>query len=82
MHYYIYKQRYYHWWWGGDESTDEFDDAAGPDNEGGDEEDYGYYGNDLVTEGDAALNSQGEAYVDFEVPAPDDKGRMGLLISA
>ena len=72
MHYYIYKQRYYHWWWGSDES-DEFDDAAGPDNEGGDEEDYGYYGNDLVTEGDAALNAKGEAYVDFEVPAPDDK---------
>lgn len=72
VHYYIYKQRYYHWWWGNDES-DQFDDAAGPDNEGGDEEDYGYYGNDLVTEGDAALNAKGEAYVDFEVPAPDDK---------
>ncbi len=72
VHYYIYKQRYYHWWWGNDES-DEFDDAAGPDNEGGDEEDYGYYGNDLVTEGDAALNAKGEAYVDFEVPAPDEK---------
>ena len=72
VHYYIYKQRYYHWWWGNDES-DEFDDAAGPDNEGGDEEDYGYYGNDLVTEGDAALNAKGEAYVEFEVPAPDEK---------
>jgi len=72
VHYYIYKQRYYHWWWGNDES-DEFDDAAGPDNEGGDEEDYGYYGNDLVTEGDAVINAKGEAYVDFEVPAPDDK---------
>jgi len=72
VHYYIYKQRYYHWWWGSDES-DEFDDAAGPENEGDDEEDYGYYGNDLVTEGDAELNSRGEAYVDFEVPAPEDK---------
>lgn len=72
VHYYIYKQRYYHWWWG-NESDDEYDDAAGPENESGDEEDYGYYGTDLVTEGDAALNSKGEAYVDFEVPAPDDK---------
>lgn len=72
VHYYIYKQRYYHWWWG-DESKDEFDDAAGPENEGGDEEDYGYYGNDLVTEGDAEINSQGQAAVDFVVPAPDDK---------
>ena len=26
-----------------------------------------------MTEGDAALNARGEAYVDFEVPAPDDK---------
>jgi uncharacterized protein YfaS (alpha-2-macroglobulin family) len=73
VHYYIYKQRYYHWWWG-DDSSDEMDDMAGPDNEGGDEEqDYGYYGTDLVTEGDAVLNSKGEAYVDFEVPAPEEK---------
>jgi uncharacterized protein YfaS (alpha-2-macroglobulin family) len=72
VHYYIYKQRYYHWWWG-DDSKDEFDDAAGPENEGGDEEDYGYYGNDLVTEGDAEINSQGQASVEFVVPAPDEK---------
>jgi uncharacterized protein YfaS (alpha-2-macroglobulin family) len=72
VHYYIYKQRYYHWWWG-DQSHDEFDDAAGPESEGGDEEDYGYYGNDLVTEGDAEINSQGQASVEFAVPAPDDK---------
>src|SRR5256884_1463092 len=73
VHYYIYKQRYYHWWWGND-SSDEMDDMAGPDNEGGDqEENSGYYGSDLVTEGDAVLNSKGEAYVDFEVPAPDPK---------
>jgi uncharacterized protein YfaS (alpha-2-macroglobulin family) len=72
VHYYIYKQRYYHWWWG-DESNDEFDDAAGPENEGGDEEDSGYYGSDLVTEGDGALNSRGEMNVDFQVPAPEDK---------
>src|SRR5207244_5486761 len=65
VHYYIYKQRYYHWWWG-DESSDEFDDAAGPDNEGGDETDSGSYGDDLVTEGDASLNSRGEAMVEFE----------------
>ena len=71
VHYYIYKQRYYHWWWNND--SDEFDDAAGPGNEGDDEEDYGYYGTDLVTEGDATLNARGDAYVEFEVPAPDPK---------
>ena len=72
VHYYIYKQRYYHWWWD-DGSSDEFDDAAGPDNEGGDEEDYGYYGSDLVSEGDASLNSRGEATIDFQVPTPAEK---------
>jgi uncharacterized protein YfaS (alpha-2-macroglobulin family) len=71
VHYYVYRQRYYHWWW--DNDADEFDDAAGPGNEGDDEEDSGYYGADLVTEGDATLNSRGDAYVDFEVPAPDPK---------
>ena len=59
VHYYIYKQRYYHWWWSGDES-DEFDDEAGPENEGGDDEDYGYYGTDLVTQGEGEMNSRGE----------------------
>lgn len=72
VHYYIYKQRYYHWWWGGD-SSDEFDDAAGPENEGGDENDPGYSGSDLVTEGDASLNARGEAMVEFEVPKPEEK---------
>jgi len=72
VHYYIYKQRYYHWWWG-DDSSDEFDDAAGPDNEGGDEEDYGYYGNDMVTEGEGSLNSRGELVVEFQVPTPEEK---------
>ncbi|HEY3102452.1 MAG TPA: MG2 domain-containing protein [Pyrinomonadaceae bacterium] len=72
VQYYIYKQRYYHWWWD-NESSDEFDDAAGPENEGGDEEDYGYYGTDLVTEGEGQMNSRGEMVVDFEVPAPGDR---------
>ena len=72
MQYYVYKQRYYHWWWDADES-DDFDDEAGPDNEGGDEEDYGYYGTDLVTQGEGTLNSRGEMVVDFEVPAPGEK---------
>jgi alpha-2-macroglobulin len=72
VHYYIYKQRYYHWWWS-DNSDDEFDDAAGPENEGGDDEDTGYYGSDLVTEGDGELNSRGEMAVDFVVPKPEDK---------
>ncbi|MEN3329893.1 MAG: alpha-2-macroglobulin [Acidobacteriota bacterium] len=71
VHYYIYRQRYYHWWWDNDE--DEFDDEAGPANEGGDDEDSGYYGTDLVTEGDETMNAKGEAYVEFEVPAPDEK---------
>jgi uncharacterized protein YfaS (alpha-2-macroglobulin family) len=71
VHYYVYRQRYYHWWW--DTGEDEFDDAAGPGNEGDDEEDSGYYGADLVTEGDATLNARGDAYVDFEVPASDPK---------
>ena len=71
VHYYVYRQRYYHWWW--DNDADEFDDAAGPANEGDDEEDPGYYGSDLVTEGDATLNARGNADVDFEVPAPDAK---------
>jgi uncharacterized protein YfaS (alpha-2-macroglobulin family) len=71
VHYYVYRQRYYHWWWNND--SDEFDDEAGPANEGDDEEDSGYYGNDLVTEGDATLNAKGDAYVEFEVPAPDPK---------
>ncbi len=72
VQYQIYKQRYYHWWWDSGES-DEFDDAAGPENEGGDEEDYGYYGTDMVSEGEGQLNSRGELVVDFEVPAPGDK---------
>jgi len=72
VHYYVYKQRYYHWWWG-DDSSDEFDDAAGPENEGGDENDPGYSGTDVVAEGDAALNSRGEAVVEFEVPKPEEK---------
>jgi alpha-2-macroglobulin len=71
VHYYVYKQRYYHWWW--DNDSDEFDDAAGPGNEGDEEEESGYYGTDLVTEGDATLNARGDAYVEFEVPAPDPK---------
>src|SRR5207302_6300718 len=72
VHYYIYKQRYYHWWWNSD-SSDEFDDAAGPENEGGDEDTSGYYGTDMVTEGEGELNSRGEMAVDFEVPAPGEK---------
>ena len=72
VHYYVYKQRYYHWWWDAD-AGDDFDDEAGPDNEGGDDEDYGYYGSDMVTEGEGTLNSRGEMVVDFEVPRPEEK---------
>lgn len=72
VQYYIYKQRYYHWWWDNSDN-DEFDDEAGPDNEGGDEEDYGYYGSDMVSEGEGTLNSRGELAIDFEVPKPEEK---------
>jgi uncharacterized protein YfaS (alpha-2-macroglobulin family) len=72
VHYYVYRQRYYHWWWG-DQSSDEFDDAAGPDNEGGDEQNSGYYSDEMVSEGEGTLNSRGEMVVDFEVPKPDAK---------
>jgi uncharacterized protein YfaS (alpha-2-macroglobulin family) len=72
VHYYIYRSRYYHYWWSGDED-DSFDDAAGSDNEGGDDEgDEGYYGNDVVTEGDGTLDSHGRLAVDFEVPASEE----------
>ena len=72
VHYYIYRSRYYHYWWSGEEG-DEFDDAAGPEKEGGDEEsDEGYYGNDMVTEGDGVLDSHGRFAVPFEVPEPDE----------
>lgn len=67
VHYYVYRSRYYHSWWSSDEG-DEFDDLAGSDNEGGDESEEGYYGNDVVTEGDGTLDSHGRLAVDFEVP--------------
>ena len=71
VHYYIYRSRYYHSWWANDEA-DEFDDAAGSDNEGGDESGEGYYGNDMVTEGDGKLDAHGRMSVDFEVPEPEE----------
>ena len=71
VHYYIYRSRYYHYWWSG-EDTDEFDDGAGKENEGGDETDEGYYGNDMVNEADGVLDSRGHMAVDFEVPEPEE----------
>lgn len=72
VHYYIYRSRYYHSWWEG-ESSDDFDDAAGPENEGGDESEGGYYGNDVVDEADGTLDANGHLSIAFEVPAPDEK---------
>jgi hypothetical protein len=72
VHYFIYRSRYYHSWWRDDES-DEFDDAAGAENEGGDDADAGYYGNDMVKEDDGTLDSQGRMTVVFEVPPPEEK---------
>ena len=72
VHYYIYRSRYYHWWWAND-SADDFDDAAGAEDEGGDEGGGNYYGNDMVTKGDGALDAHGHMSVEFEVPAPDEK---------
>jgi uncharacterized protein YfaS (alpha-2-macroglobulin family) len=71
VHYSIYRSRYYHSWWASDASED-FDDAAGPNNEGGDESDEGYYGNDVATEGDGTLDANGHLTIDFEVPEPDE----------
>ena len=71
VHYFIYRSRYYHSWWEGD-SADDFDDAAGPENEGGDESDGSYYGNDVAKEGDGALDANGRLTIDFEVPPPDE----------
>lgn len=71
VHYYVYRSRYYHYWWS-DGEADEFDDGAGKDNEGDDESDEGYYGNDVVTEGDGTLDSHGRFSVDFEVPEGEE----------
>ncbi|MCU1268030.1 MAG: alpha-2-macroglobulin-like protein [Acidobacteria bacterium] len=71
VHYNIYQSRYYHSWWNSD-GSDDFDDAAGADNEGGDESQDNYYGNEVVKEGDGTLDSQGRLSVDFEVPEPGE----------
>jgi uncharacterized protein YfaS (alpha-2-macroglobulin family) len=71
VHYMIYQSRYYHSWWESDES-DSFDDHAGADNEGGDESEDGYYGNEVVKEGDGTLDSQGRLSVEFAVPEPGE----------
>jgi len=47
--------------------------AAGPENEGGRLRDFGLLRQRLVTEGDAEINSQGQAAVEFVVPGPEDK---------
>jgi len=71
VHYYVYRSRYYHYWWSGE--ADEFDDGAGKENEGEDQgDDEGYYGNDVVTEGDGTLDSRGRLTVDFEVPEGEE----------
>lgn len=72
VHYIIYQSRYYHSWWAG-EAADDFDDAAGPENEGGDESEDGYYGNEVAKEGDGTLDSQGRLSVEFEVPEPGEE---------
>lgn len=73
VHYYIYRSRYHHWWWGGDDdSSDYFDDGAGGENEGDDDYEYGYYGNDMVTEGNGTLDANGKLAIDFTVPEPDE----------
>jgi len=69
VHYYIYQSRYYHSWWN-NEDADEFDDRAGAENEGGDEGEDGYYGNEVVQEADGTLDSHGRLSVEFEVPEP------------
>lgn len=64
--YYIYRSRYYPWWW-----ADE-DAAEASDSETEDEGGYGY-GNDMVKDGQGALNANGKLDVEFEVPAANEK---------
>ena len=64
--YYIYRSRYYPWWW-----ADE-DEAEDSESESEDEGGYGY-GNDMVKDGEGALNANGKLDVEFEVPPADEK---------
>ncbi|MEP7270272.1 MAG: MG2 domain-containing protein [Acidobacteriota bacterium] len=65
VQYYIYRSHYYHWWWRAED-----DGIGGDENE--DEEGGGYgYGNDMVKDGQARLDSNGRLDVEFAVPPPD-----------
>ena len=66
VQYYIYRSRYYPWRWA------DQDDAEVDESESDDDGGYGY-GNDMVKDGQAALNADGKLDVEFEVPAPDEK---------
>jgi uncharacterized protein YfaS (alpha-2-macroglobulin family) len=65
--YYVYRSRFYYWWLYDDEEEVLLDDEAAED-----EQPYGY-GNDIVHNGEATLDSNGKLEVEFEVPAADER---------
>lgn len=67
--YYIYRSGYYGYWWGNDDDSAQFG-IQGDEPEGGGD-DYSWYGEDQVAEGEGKLNAQGQLVVDFDVPLPD-----------
>ncbi|NOT59707.1 MAG: hypothetical protein HOP19_05715, partial [Acidobacteria bacterium] len=62
--FYVYRSRYYHWWWAEEDSFGDDEEEAEND-EGG----YYGYGNDMVKEGEARLDKNGQAVIEFTVPA-------------
>jgi uncharacterized protein YfaS (alpha-2-macroglobulin family) len=67
--YYIYRSGYYGYWWGNDDDSAQFGIEGETPEGGGD--DYSWYGEDQVAEGEGTLNAQGQLVVDFDVPPPD-----------
>ncbi len=69
VQYYVYRSRYYHWWWADEDSLGGDDEAEVEDEEGG----YYGYGNDMVKEGEARLDANGQAVIEFTVPTGEKK---------
>ena len=68
VEYHIYRSRYYHWWF-----RDEDEDViGGSEGEGGDENGYYGYGDDMVKNGEGRLDAQGRLEVTFDVPPLDE----------
>jgi uncharacterized protein YfaS (alpha-2-macroglobulin family) len=66
--YYIYRSRYYHWFRSGEQEDDGLGGGGGDEEEDG----GGYYGygNDMVQEGEARLDANGQVEIVYEVPQP------------